>query len=67
MAKRDAESLTLKAKCVVCKHKWDMNEQHIKEARGCGCAMCPKCWSPATVEKAEATGPRRVRGKKGGK
>lgn len=44
--------LVLKARCIV-GHEWDMTAKQIAEARRDGCAMCPTCGNPATVEGAK--------------
>lgn len=43
----------LTARCVSCKHKWVMTAGQLSEAQSLGTACCPKCYSPATVEKAK--------------
>lgn len=47
-------SLTLTARCVGGKHKWQMTPEQIAEAQSFGCAMCPECGMPATIERASA-------------
>jgi hypothetical protein len=36
-------------------HRWTMTDAQVAEARDFGCAMCPKCGNPATIEKVSAS------------
>lgn len=47
------KKIELKAKCIA-GHAWTMTHKEIEEAQRFGCAMCPTCGNPATVEEAEA-------------
>lgn len=49
---RVINNATLTAICVACKYKWTMTDQEIDNARELGMPVCPKCYSPATVEAA---------------
>lgn len=56
--------MKIEARCVSCKHKWTMTPQQQAQAQQDGMASCPKCYSPATVERAEAKSPTRQRGER---
>lgn len=38
------------ARCIM-GHRWNMTFEQLAEASVSGCAMCPNCGNPATVER----------------
>ena len=55
MISQTENRVSLTARCVMCKHTWKMTSKEVADAEESGCAACPKCYSPATIESADVS------------